>query len=55
MVTSTKSKLVVFQKQLGRENVDNELDFEWKKVVEEKVSMCSNLSAVCEDEALDKD
>ena len=40
--------------QLGRESVDNEFNFEWKEVVEGKVSMCSNLSKECEDKGLDK-
>ena len=56
-VTSTKGKLEAFQKhyeQLGRVSVDSDFDFEWKEVVEGKVSMCSSLSELCEDEVLDR-
>ena len=57
LVTSMKGKLEVFQKhyeQLRRVSVDSGFDFELKKVVERKVSMCSSLSEVYEDEALDR-
>ena len=36
-------------------SVNCDFDFEWKAVVEGKVSMCSSLSEVCEDEALDRE
>ena len=55
-VTSAKGKLEVFQKHyehLGRVSVDRNFDSNWKEVVERKVSVCSSLSEVCEDEALD--
>ena len=35
-------------------SVDSDFDFEWKEVVERKVSMCSTLSEMCEDEVLDR-
>ena len=56
-MTITKGKLEAFRKHyehLGRVSVDSDFDFEWKEVVERKVSMCSSLSRVCEDEALDR-
>ena len=40
-------------KRLGRVSVDSDFDSNWKESVERKVSMCSSLSQVCEDEALD--
>ena len=53
-VTSMKGKLKKHYKQLGRMSVDRDFDFEWKEAVERKVSMCSSLSEVCEDEVLDR-
>ena len=49
-------KLEAFQKHLCRVNVDSDFNFEWKEVVERKVSMtlCSSLSEVCKDEVLDR-
>ena len=41
--------------QLGKASVDSELHFEGKEVVERKVSMCSSLCKVCEDEVLDRE
>ena len=40
--------------QLGKESVESEFNFKWKEVAEGKVSICSSLSRVGEDEALDK-
>ena len=39
--------------QLDRVSVDSDFDFEWKEVVEGKVSMCSSLSEGCVDEVLE--
>ena len=53
----TKVKLEVVQKhykRLGRVSVSSDFDSNWKEAVERKVSMCSTLSEVCEDEALDE-
>ena len=36
-------------------SVDSDFDFEWKELVERKVSMHSSLSEVCEDEGLHRE
>ena len=51
MVTSTRGRLQVLQKTLGRMSEDSDCDGEWKEEVETKVSMCSGI--LCEDEYLD--
>ena len=53
LVTSTKGKLQKRYEQFDRVSVDSDFYFKWKDAIERKVSMCSSLSEVCEDETLD--
>ena len=44
-VTSMKAFQMHYE-QLGRVSVNSDFEFEWKEVVERKVSMCSSVSEV---------
>ena len=52
-VTSTRGKLEVLQKHLGKISVDSDFDANWKEEVESKVSSYGSMSDSCEDDRLD--
>ena len=53
-VTSTRGKLEVLQRQLGKLSLDSNFDADWKVEVESDVSRYSSTSELCEDEFLEK-
>ena len=47
-VTSTRGKLEVLQRQLGKLSLDSNFDAEWKEEVESNVSRYGSMSELCE-------
>ena len=52
-VRSTRGKLEILQKHLGKISVDSDFDDNWKEEVESKVSSYGSMLESCEDDRLD--